>query len=606
MPARSLLALAGLLSMLLSATAAAQSAPGFGGLAGETRDGTAPAPRSLRQVFEAFPRPCATPGCDRARVHLMDDGPEAWAARWAMLASARRSIDITYYIIADDIFGMGLLSHLLRIKQERPGVRVRLLVDAAGSPKFKLALEGGKDILQELANAGCEVKLYVPMYKGLARAAADGDVLKAIASNHDKIMVVDGVWAISGGRNVSADYYASPADHPTGFQDSDVLLHGAGPAAGLTAAFEAEWNVAANAVVHPDPGGNWVHRDERLFLYFHTMDRWLRAGEDLGGPAPALRADEGARAAAAESLYALADAEVAKDAARGLLERRSEWRVATRAAVQYKAMKHVEEMVRYPDLRGTIPYDLQGHLDGEGEVRILDRVSRMNPNPADSIAPNLMEIFDAARKEIFIANPYVVLLGNALTALARAGQNGVHTTILTNSPVSTDSLVTQAYFVQQWPQMLAAVPNLRIHVMNGRRKLHAKVASVDGVLSLVGTYNMDLISARINSEVIVAVWSPAFATAKRAAIVGDIESPGNDAQEYRIARDPAGQPLRDASGEVQVAFGPADHIDPEELSRMKRRTLELLEKATAGAQGASPLGELLPVDPARARAELQR
>jgi phosphatidylserine/phosphatidylglycerophosphate/cardiolipin synthase-like enzyme len=578
--------------------------PSFAGLDGGGEDGTRTRPRTLREAFEAFPRSCHTAGCEVGEAHLITDGPEAWAARWALLASAKRSIDMTYFIIHDDIFGMSLLAHLLRIKRAKPGVRVRLLLDAAGSPKFKLAGEGGKDILQELAAAGVEVKLYVPMYKGVARAVTSGDLLTGIASNHDKIIVVDDTWAISGGRNVSADYYTSAADHPKGFEDSDILIHGAGAARGLTQAFEAEWTVEKNSTITPDRGGDWVSRDERLFLYFHTMDQWMRSS-DMGGPATALRSDQAAQDTAAEQLFAAARAATEADASAGLLELRGSWRVVTNSAVTWKAMRHVRELVRYPDNRGTAGYDLEGSLDMKGEIRILDRVSRMNPTGADSIAPNLVEILGTAKESIYIANPYVVLLGAALEALKVAGSNGVKTTILTNSPISTDSLVTQAYFLQQWPELMAQVPNLHIHVMNGDRKLHAKVASVDDQLTLVGTYNMDLISARINSEVIVAIWGEGFAAKQRGDIDGWIEEPGNDTQEYTIARDPeTGAPRRDGDGRVEVDFGPEDHIDADDLSAMKQRTLELLKGAAGRVQGMDALRELLPVDPKQAARDL--
>lgn len=578
------------LGLLATSGSWAAGPVGFEGLVREREAAEAAGP-TLREVFESFPAPCESSAClGEAGLHMVTDNVEAWAARWAMIDGARESIDLTYYIIADDVFGMSLLGHLY--KKARDGVKVRLLVDAAGSPKFKLAGEGGKDILQELANAGAEVKLYVPMWKGVGRAVRDRDVLKAIASNHDKILLVDGQWAMTGGRNISADYYTSFRDHPTGFRDTDVLLAGEGPYQGLRKAFLAEFEVEKNEVVVADRGGNMADRSQRLLAYYQAMDSWLRAAPLAEAEAATLR-DPGKTG------------EVARES-RGDQLGNEVWSAvprpggskayATRMVAKRKARKHLRELAGYPDSRGSLPYDLHESLDSTGEVRILDRVSRMNPRSADSIGPGLMAVLGAAREEAWIANPYVVLLQNALKAFIEAGRNGVHTTILTNSPVSTDSLVTQAYFLQQWPQMVAQVENLEIHVMNGEQKLHAKVAVFDGVLSLVGTYNMDLISGRINSEVLAAIWSQDFAARKKAAIVADLESPANDTQEYTIARDASGAPLYDGCV-PRVAFGPEQHIDPGELSRIKQGTLDYLEGMARRRQDLKALGDLMPVHP---------
>jgi phosphatidylserine/phosphatidylglycerophosphate/cardiolipin synthase-like enzyme len=37
-----------------------------------------------------------------------------------------------------------------------------------------------------------------------------GAIFSPLASNHDKILVVDGQKAVTGGRNVAIDYFADP------------------------------------------------------------------------------------------------------------------------------------------------------------------------------------------------------------------------------------------------------------------------------------------------------------------------------------------------------------------------------------------------------------
>src|SRR6185437_12431721 len=60
-------------------------------------------------------------------IHLLSDGPDAFAARVALARAAERSIDAQYYIWHGDITGT-LLFDELRAAADR-GVRVRLLQD---------------------------------------------------------------------------------------------------------------------------------------------------------------------------------------------------------------------------------------------------------------------------------------------------------------------------------------------------------------------------------------------------------------------------------------------------------------------------------------------
>lgn len=111
---------------------------------------------------------------------------------------------------------------------------------------------------------------------------------------------------------------------------------------------------------------------------------------------------------------------------------------------------------------------------------------------------------------------------------------GVEIVLLTNSPASSDSAITQAFFIEAWPAVKAKVPRLRVLVMAGKRKLHAKCAVIDDVVSVVGTYNLDFLSAHVNSEVGAAVWSPAVAAELTESIRGDLIDASNMIKEYTI------------------------------------------------------------------------
>jgi putative cardiolipin synthase len=98
--------------------------------------------------------------------------------------------------------------------------------------------------------------------------------------------------------------------------------------------------------------------------------------------------------------------------------------------------------------------------------------------------------------------------------------------------------------------------------------LHGKVGVFDGRVTLLGSYNLDLLSAKVNGEITAAVWSPDFARQNLDVIEGLIARGEPDVYEYRIARDAAGQPLRHPAGHadagrVVVAFGHENHCKKE-------------------------------------------
>jgi hypothetical protein len=159
--------------------------------------------------------------------------------------------------------------------------------------------------------------------------------------------------------------------------------------------------------------------------------------------------------------------------------------------------------------------------------------------------------------------------GSRIELLERAAR-GVRITVLTNSPLSSDNAQSHAFFLEQWPELLARVPTLRIFVFGDRHNLHSKVGTIDGRLVLIGTYNIDPFSMAVNGEVVAAVWSEPLARQVRAETQRFISGGPPAVYDYRIARDGQGRPEGDGDGKVVVAFGPEDHGSPEQWKAVKR------------------------------------
>jgi phosphatidylserine/phosphatidylglycerophosphate/cardiolipin synthase-like enzyme len=124
---------------------------------------------------------------------------------------------------------------------------------------------------------------------------------------------------------------------------------------------------------------------------------------------------------------------------------------------------------------------------------------------------------------------------------------------------------------------------MKLYVATGERKLHAKVGVIDDEASLVSTYNLDLLSSEINSEVGALVWSKDFAQDTYDGFTRDFVDPRNGVREYTILRDENGTPIRtdgkpvlDENGELvndpEVTFGPSDHLSQEMLDKYAQKT----------------------------------
>ncbi|MEZ0314055.1 MAG: phosphatidylserine/phosphatidylglycerophosphate/cardiolipin synthase family protein, partial [Myxococcota bacterium] len=396
-------------------------------------------PTTLRQAFDAIP------GGGPARSRQLTGNVESWASTWDMLTRAERSIDSTYYIIERDIYGFAFLGQLLR--KQRQGVRVRLMADATGDVTGARGFTrevaftwppqtGGGDYLQELAAAGSEVALYHQQRRRVLRVPESlvFGTSAVAAVNHDKIIVTDGQVGKTGGRNIANYYFADPADMPRAWHDGDAEVRGAEQARDLRTAFEREFHSDSAARVTPDPLGNWTRRDIELLGASHLMDLWMRDPPLSDAEQQALRGDASRRSAMAADLVE-----------RALVALRAEAVTRTPSRGERETlMRLANELVGYTRTRGSArTYDREERFF-DAEVKIIDQTSAAVSH-YNEIAPALTTIIRGAQRRIIIHNQYVVLTREMIDELARASSRGVEILFATNSPLSSDSTVTQAY-----------------------------------------------------------------------------------------------------------------------------------------------------------------
>ncbi len=184
-----------------------------------------------------------------------------------------------------------------------------------------------------------------------------------------------------------------------------------------------------------------------------------------------------------------------------------------------------------------------------GLIRIFDGESRFHSPQIRDASFATEDLIRGAKRGVVISNPYVVLSADMLDAFRAAAKRGIPITLLTNSPLSTDSLPTQAVFQREWPSLLREIPTLRIFASKGPAKLHAKSMVIDDDVAVVGSYNLDSLSDRINSELFVAVESKPLAREISTHIKRQIR---DNTVEYRLVEGRAvGAEQLDAAKEIR-------------------------------------------------------
>ena len=167
----------------------------------------------------------------RSGVLSLVDGPDAFAARIALVRAAQVALDVQYYIWQRDATGLILLEELRKASER--GVRVRLLLDDNGI--------GGLDADLAALDAlpGFEIRLFNPFI--LRTPKPLGYVFDFVRLNrrmHNKSLTADGAASILGGRNIGDVYFGFGSG--VQFIDTDVLV--AGPAAAdIGADFDRYW-----------------------------------------------------------------------------------------------------------------------------------------------------------------------------------------------------------------------------------------------------------------------------------------------------------------------------------------------------------------------------
>ncbi|HEY5970170.1 MAG TPA: phospholipase D-like domain-containing protein, partial [Chitinophagaceae bacterium] len=140
----------------------------------------------------------------------------------------------------------------------------------------------------------------------------------------------------------------------------------------------------------------------------------------------------------------------------------------------------------------------------------------------DSVQPSilfsLLQAIYLARKEILITTPYFIPGDSILQALRIAALSGLSVKLLV--PGVADSRLVNAASKSYYEDLLCA--GVEIY-MYQKGFVHAKTLVADGILSIIGTANMDLRSFELNFEVNVMLYDRKFSKQLRDVFFKDLE-----------------------------------------------------------------------------------
>jgi putative cardiolipin synthase len=411
-------------------------------------------------------------GPDGCQIAVLQGGEDSFAVRMAALNQAQNSIRIQALVFKGDESGLRIAGILK--EKKAAGLDVRVIVDAFSNPWLQTQW-----MYFDLKQNGIEVEGYEAMALQWLNEVpvpaltphTDPDQLDK--RFHEKMWIIDGETdhgiAITGGLNIGNEYFrANPQDPDSTWRDQDVVVRG--------------------AIV-----GDLVTAFDRNFDYFVDTKK--------------------SRGPLNTNLY--------WDATRGVLD--TTGKVPINYTTDPTIVQNVADLeARTPELR------FYG-----ATCRFLQNRPRLKET---YIQQAYIKLIERAQKEVLIANAYFVPTASMTEAIEDAAKRCVAVRMISNSPQTNDlpeiSLVGRGYYktllaVNESPEVRSCQSQdsgLRIWEWVGKTAdetersqgtMHSKFAVIDRERSLVGSYNLDPRSEKLNSETAIVFLQPQLSESLR-------------------------------------------------------------------------------------------
>ncbi|MBC7695420.1 MAG: phospholipase D family protein [Burkholderiales bacterium] len=401
-------------------------------------------------------------------VVTLEEGRNSLISRLWLCENAKKTINVQYYSIAKDNAGFIMCDYLIRAADR--GVKVRILLDALAR---KMAI---REIQALDSHENIEVKVYNPIVQKGKRSyirfiKTVRQINRIDQRMHNKVMVVDDVVAINGGRNI-ADIYFDYDEHYN-FRDRDIMIFGH-EVADVKKSFDQYWK--DTLCVNYEFVTRKVKKKSNQ-KRFNQLHRYACNTKNFSG----------------EMRNKVAD-----------------------FPNQFKSVHHSSEFLWADNVSFVADAP---DKNGKREERI-----------GSACSDTLMALLKQAKISIDIESPYLITMDEGKEMLRDAVKRGVKVRILTNSLCSTDNENAFSGYRRDRNETLETgidiyefKPNasVREKLMSpegiaalGRKSVygfHPKTMVIDHKISVVGSYNFDPRSANLNTECVMIVRSAEFA-----------------------------------------------------------------------------------------------
>jgi putative cardiolipin synthase len=394
-------------------------------------------------------------------VIILNNGLASLEKRLEMIERAKTRIDVEYFIYRTDTSAKIFTQAL--VKKARQGVKVRMLLDY-----FMIIGDLNTFYTTELEKNGIEVKYF--------NAVSPLSIKYGQYRNHRKLLAVDGVEAITGGRNIGDEYFDLSNEY--NFLDRDIYIKGE-----IVKSIEQTFDT-----IFASKHSKRLERERAPRRSDYSSGP---PGKSIGGgKAGSYSADLKKYNANIQAAYDFvnkkdADLDMIRDNAKNFL--------AEEHSGVCKKISFQSE------------YALVGIGSGNRDNRVLKY--------------GLLDRIKNAKSRVLIDSPYFIInneLGAALD-VALSKKNKVDVTLLTNSLNSTDAIYVYANFdshIKTWinkglePFIFKGDKPDGYNIIESkagksRFGVHAKTFVFDDKDIVIGTYNVDPRSANINSEMII-------------------------------------------------------------------------------------------------------
>lgn len=401
-------------------------------------------------------------------VVTIEEGRNSFISRLWLCENAKKSINVQYYSIAKDNAGFIMCDYLIRAADR--GVKVRILLDALAR---QMAI---KEIQALDSHENIEVKVYNPIVqkgkKSYIRLIKSVRQLNRIDQRmHNKVLEVDDVAAINGGRNIADIYF--DYDEQYNFRDRDIMIFGE-EVADVKKSFNQYWK-------------------DTLCVNYEFVTRKVKKKSNQK------RFNQLHRYACNPKNFSVEMRNKAND-----------------FPTRFKSILHSQEFLWADNVSFV--------------ADAPDKNTKREERKGSACSDTLMNLLKHAKISIDIESPYLITMDEEKKILREAVKRGVKVRILTNSLCSTDNENAFSGYrrdrnetIETGIEIYEFKPNASVReklmspegIAALKRKsvygFHPKTMVIDNKISVVGSYNFDPRSANLNTECVMIVRSAEFA-----------------------------------------------------------------------------------------------